>query len=423
MSDSASPLEIVVLPYGRPAFDALCRTIARVKTSDRLSPVTVLVPNRYAQLQLRRDAAFALTYHDDRTSSDSLDVDRAGADQVGYQLGGSSPGIANARFTSAELLVDTLGGTLLAERGLMPLQGAEQAAFVGSELARQVEILGAIADHPSTEAAMLRTIGDLSVTDNKQRTWLRDMSESAATAVRLFEKVTQYAEDQKLYLPSDPAKVLFSEFAKVNAGTESSLARMLAELGYLVAYLPSLGDLVNLSLIGSLARCARAGVLSGLSIIVGMTCDELSDSLAFQMVKHFEDPGTPLDSPLPVTGSCGNSEAGADGSNAPGSGEMIVVNAPDPEEEVRAVLRRAFSHIEQGTPLYRIAILYSAEEPYRLIIHDQLKGAGIDFYGPAGGMIADSLAGRCIRGFAASLGAPLGIDSIISWLCGSPIRV
>lgn len=71
-----------------------------------------------------------------------------------------------------------------------------------------------------------------------------------------------------------------------------------------------------------------------------------------------------------------------------------IITAADPEEESRALARIVASAISDGTPGHRIAVAYTAEDPYRVLIHRALDEAGIAIAGGAPRQLSDHAMSR-----------------------------
>lgn len=108
---------------------------SRLKAGDPLAPVTVVTPNFYSGLALRRVAA-------------------------GLELGnGGSRGIANVTFTTLPRLAADLGAPVLIEKGLRQITPERASEAVRTALSRAIpgdDPLSALVSNPSTEQAFSR---------------------------------------------------------------------------------------------------------------------------------------------------------------------------------------------------------------------------------------------------------------------------
>src|SRR5438552_11302292 len=119
----------VLLVANGAAGGALDAAVAEAKGDDPLAPVTVAVPSTYAGLALRRRR--------------------------------SALGSVNVRFQSLNRLAELLGAPVLAEPDRRPLTPAVRAEAVRQVLAADAGPFGAVADHPSTIAALETTFTEL----------------------------------------------------------------------------------------------------------------------------------------------------------------------------------------------------------------------------------------------------------------------
>ena len=99
--------------------------------------------------------------------------------------------------------------------------------------------------------------------------------------------------------------------------------------------------------------------------------------------------------------------------------------APDPEEEVRSVLR---SIVADEKPFHRIAVIYRQDNPYASLLRQELDFAGIPYSGVDYRRLADTPAGRLLQGatdLAAELNGPGGTidrERLIEWFTSTPVR-
>src|SRR5699024_1957995 len=72
-----------------------------------------------------------------------------------------------------------------------------------------------------------------------------------------------------------------------------------------------------------------------------------------------------------------------------------VLNASDSDDEVRCVVRDVVATL-QRTPAHRVAVLYSAAEPYAALLHEHLEAAGIRVNGPGSRPVIDRALPRAL---------------------------
>ena len=135
----------------------------------------------------------------------------------------------------------------------------------------------------------------------------------------------------------------------------------------------------------------------------------------------------------PVLELLGSQRAGA-AANIPGAdplrqraeaGSLSIVVAPDPEEEVRSVLR---SIVADDQPFHRIAVIYRQDNPYASLLRQELDFANIPYSGVDYRRLADTPAGRLLQGLtdlAEELNGPGGTidrERLIKWFTSTPVR-
>ncbi|WP_165802571.1 PD-(D/E)XK nuclease family protein [Arthrobacter sp. Bz4] len=67
-----------------------------------------------------------------------------------------------------------------------------------------------------------------------------------------------------------------------------------------------------------------------------------------------------------------------------------VITASDAEDEVRSVVRLIIEQLRSGVPGHRIGVFHSTADPYRALLAQRLRQAGITFVGPASRRLADA---------------------------------
>ena len=150
-------------------------------------------------------------------------------------------------------------------------------------------------------------------------------------------------------------------------------------------------------------------------VIAGLVGDESGDSPMLELMELL-----------------GSQSAGA-AASTPGAdplrqradaGPLSIVAAPDPEEEVRSVLR---SIVADDKPFHRIAVIYRQDNPYASLLRQELDFAGIPYSGVDYRRLADTPAGRLLQGLtdlAAELNGPGGTidqERLIEWFTSTPV--
>ena len=104
---------------------------------------------------------------------------------------------------------------------------------------------------------------------------------------------------------------------------------------------------------------------------------------------------------------------------------LSIMVVPDPEEEVRSVLR---SMVADEKPFYRIAVIYRQDNPYASLLRQELDFANIPYSGVDYRRLADTPSGRLLQGLtdlAAELDGPGGTidrERLIEWFTSTPVR-
>src|SRR4051812_12313243 len=118
-------LDVRIVPYGPSATDELAAAIRAAKSSDRLAPVTVLVPSNLAGLAARR------------------------------ALGDRHGGVINVRFLVPARFAELVLSAVMPEGVTAPMGMAVRHEAVRSVLAAHPHLFGTVAEHPSTVDAVI----------------------------------------------------------------------------------------------------------------------------------------------------------------------------------------------------------------------------------------------------------------------------
>jgi len=350
--------------YGTRAEVRLAEGISRAKTTDRLSPVTVIVPSMYAGVTLRRSIA-------------------------------RSNGLINVRFMVIPRLAEHLGAAALAERGKSALNPIVKLAAVRHFAAEMVgrQPLGAIAGHPPLHQYLAGTFDELNLLSTAQLEWLAGKSALTRQVVewyRAFKKLTQNYYDREELALSAAAAV-----------KDDSVPGALKDLGQIIFYLPTgltPGETQMVKALGGKGLC---------NVILGITGEREADREAFNLARMLEPP---LGEALAIDGETG---ARAD---------CHILVAPDPYEEVRHAVRNIIYKASCGVPFHRMAFLYRNNEPYGELVKNQLELAGIPSAGPDPLPLADSAAGRALLNLLNVFETDLSREALLRWVAESPVE-
>ena len=183
------------------------------------------------------------------------------------------------------------------------------------------------------------------------------------------------------------------------------------DLPFIIYYLPRRFSAPELRLAQVLSATGRC------HFVIGLTGDRDADTPVTELAAIFERDAVAAHVPLPQP-----LQQKAD------AGALSVLVAPDPAEEVRAVVRRIVADHDL-IPFHRTAIIHRQDDPYAGLLREQLRFAGIPFSGLEQRTLADTLPGRLLTGLVA-LAAAVGSDSdttvdrdqFLDWLTNAPVR-
>ena len=335
---------MVTTPVGRPSIVALKEALSHAQQVDPFARVVII------------------TDHQDVASAVRHELGASGLLNVTVQTG---------RRLAAELaepiLRDVTGGDAPAHRPLtrlLELQGVRKAA---AEVVTQYEF---------QPAGRRRMIGSLA-------TAFRHMQERLAVGESTDsgqDDMNQIAEDllgKYLGLVHDMGCYTTSELpyraseALVGQRPEGS------DVPQVIHYLPrrlSEGDLQLARALSDIDRCR---------LVVGLTGDGQADQPIHEMIDRL---GQPVD---------GDATAPDPLKRIVEDCSLSIVAAPDPEEEVRTVIR---SIVAGDAPFHRTAVIYRQDNPYATLLRQELDAAGIPYSGTEYRSLANSPSGLLLLG-------------------------
>ena len=107
------------------------------------------------------------------------------------------------------------------------------------------------------------------------------------------------------------------------------------------------------------------------------------------------------------------------------SGALTIVAVPDPEEEVRTIVR---SIAASDAPFHRIAVIHRQDNPYASLLRQELDFARIPYSGVTHRSLGDTQTGLLLLGLvdlAVELNGPRGAidrERLIGWITSTPVR-
>ena len=177
-------------------------------------------------------------------------------------------------------------------------------------------------------------------------------------------------------------------------------------LPQVIYYLPrrlSTGDFQLTNALLERSRC---------DVILGLTGDEDADEPAHDILDRLTDQDVPASATVfPLQ------RLAEDGS-------LSIVAAPDPEEEVRTVVR---SIVAGDLPFHRTAVIYRQDNPYDSLLRQALDIAGIPYSGTERRTLANTPSGLILLGLvdmASNLDGEgiIARERFIEWITSTPIR-
>ena len=107
----------------------------------------------------------------------------------------------------------------------------------------------------------------------------------------------------------------------------------------------------------------------------------------------------------------------------PSADRIAIIATPDPDEEVRAVIRQIAA---ADTPFHRTAVIYRQNNPYDTLLRQELGFAGIPCAGAGHRTLADTPTGRLLLGIvdlaAGSSNGAVNRERLIEWMSTTLVR-
>jgi ATP-dependent helicase/nuclease subunit B len=295
-------------------------------------------------------------------------------------LGG---GIVNVRFLVLARVAELLGAPALAAAGRRPLTRARRAEAARRALLDDPGPFGEVASHPATVRSVERLAAELRRAGLAAVAALAGVDDHAAHLVRLARRAhsltTHFYDDPDVFAAA--ARIVRAE------GTAPG------DIGHVVLFLPRRLHVGDQALLDALAE------VGSLTVLLGQIGDPLGDEPTARLA--------------PFT-------AGGRSAVDPPRGTSVVV-APDPDVEVRTVVRQLVARLHAGTPLHRMAVAYRSSRPYRLLLHEHLGTARVPYRGPATRTLAQTAAGRLLLGLLRLPAERFARTAVLDWLTCAPV--
>ncbi|MCY4623734.1 MAG: PD-(D/E)XK nuclease family protein [Chloroflexi bacterium] len=357
-------MQVYLEPYGRPSRERLQALVAEAKATNPLAPVTVVPPNAYAGIGLRR------------------------------VLAGES-GLLNVGFMAFARLAEQLGAPSMAAQGRRPLSAAAEMAVirgVATELAGQGGPLGGVATHPTLHRSLQSTFQELVKLTESELDALAALDDLRQATVELFRS---FRDQTKGYYGREDMAWAAAEAVRSGRGEPA-----LRDLGGLVFFLLPKPSPAEIALLDALAGAAPCNLVVGRA---GEADVDDAEGVWWESLGTATAAGSSADS----TGVDAAPEA--------------IVSAPDAREEVRQAVREMLRLAEDGVPFHRMAALYRRVDPYAFQLRMELGFGGIPVAGPDPSPLRDSASGRLFTGLLAVIEDDFGRASLMQWLADAPV--
>ncbi len=325
--------------------------------------------------------------------ADHFDV----ATALRHYLGAS--GMMNVTVQTGRRLATELATPVLRSRALKPLtrlleRQAVRAVAEDSVRRYGFDSQGARLMRNSLVAAFRRMQEPTPADDSDDG----DGSDINGLAERLLSDFLDLVHRKGYYTPAEVSEIAAEALSNDHYGSH--------QLPWVIYYLPrrlSAGDLQLANALLERSKC---------DVILGLTGDEESDVPVRDLLVRLTDqhiPSPAVTVPL---------QRLVEGDN------LSIVAAPDPEEEVRTVVRMI---VADDLPFHRIAVIYRQDNPYASLLRQALDFAEIPYSGMERRTLANTPSGLLLLGLvdmAANLDSEGAIERerFIEWITSTPIR-
>ncbi len=352
-------MQVYLEPYGRPARERLQALVAEAKAGNLFAPVTVVPPNAYAGIGLRRAMA-------------------------------GDGGLLNVGFMALARLAEQLGAPTMASQRRRPLSAAAEMAVIRTVAVEVVgqKPLGSVAAHTTLHQSLQAAFKELVRLTEAELDLLAGEGSLRQATVELYRRFRERTAEY--YGPEDEA------WAAAEAVRSGRGQPALQDVGALVFFLltrPSPGEAALLTTLSNAAPC---------SLVVGRTGEAGVDDAEGAWWERF-------------------GEASADRSADLDARSESIVSAPDAREEVRQAVRDMLQRAEAGVPFHRMAALYRRQDPYAFQLRMELGFAGIPAAGPDPSPLRESVPGRLLTGMLDVIKEDFSRAALMRWLADAPV--
>ncbi|MDO8751543.1 MAG: PD-(D/E)XK nuclease family protein, partial [Dehalococcoidia bacterium] len=300
-------------------------------------------------------------------------------------------GSANVHLLVLPRLTELLGASSLAARGRRPLTPLLEAAAVRAVAAEAQGPLEAVRQHPALHQTLRSTFRELRHAAEEGLSGLAAQGELRSEVVRLY-RLFRERTDLHYY---DREALARAAAQAVRDGAASGLK----DLGPVVFFLVS--DLTP----GELALVEALGEHWSCAVVLGITGDTVADGPVRALAERLDSFQGPLqEGPVP---------------QLPPISRLVIT--PDPQQEVRWVLRHLMRAAQEGVPFHRMAVLYRQPTPYAALVQEELSLSEVPMAGPGNVPLAETAAGRTLVGLVRLVGSDFPRSEVMAWLTGCPV--
>lgn len=376
--------QIHVAEWGEAALNKLRTVISDIKSTDSIAPITVITPNYYSGLALRRVSAYSQFCGDD------------------------TRGIVNTQFIPIRKLIADLGTERLIKEGrrsIRPEVTSEALRRAISVAIEEGSPLKALACNSSTERAFMRLMTELDECPES-------VIEKLATEIDIGGERSLASWSVSIWREYRKAISRYHDFrdlAMAAAQRIKSDPDCLRNIGEIVLYCPLRISPLEWAVLEVAAHTGK------LHAILGISGESHTDLEILSLRNSLAGLGLELsaaDETPDVSGRI--TEQG----NANVTG---IITAPDAREEVRAAVQMVIQALERGERLYRKAIVYVVEDPYSRLLRDFLDQVGIPYSGNVSEPLRRSAAGRILLGALSCSQTEYDRSNFIEWLSSGPV--
>jgi ATP-dependent helicase/nuclease subunit B len=275
-----------------------------------------------------------------------------------------------------------------------PLTGPLEAAAIRTALREAAGALEPLAANRGLQDALGALFRELRHLDNHElELGLAAGPGVSAAAMRTYDTFNTLTQD----FLDIPGQLCVAAHVARSAGERPGWAD---ELGGLVLFLPPSIGAAEREFLSALAR--------HIPIAVALAC--VDDPVADEPMRELAERIAQALSARITTPPAETAQAA----------HVHVFSAPDPEDEARTVARRLLADMEAGVPLWRMAVLYTAEEPYAPLVRETLDAAGVPWHTALGRPAITGVAARSLLGLLGLRQRGFAREAVLDWVAARP---